>query len=123
MTDNLKNILVENNLHEYISIFEENKLSDTDIISELSESDLEKIGITALGDRKKILKIFSKQIYDVPNSPEVIVKHATMKGDDASTGFGKGFGETVGKKIGGCVWSIIVLAIIVIIIAMILNSI
>ena len=58
---NYKDILQENDLEEYISIFTENKLTDVIIISELIESDLEKIGVTSLGDRKKILKIFSTE--------------------------------------------------------------
>jgi hypothetical protein len=130
MNDELKKILVDNNLEDCIPKFEKNKISDFDIISELTESDLEKIGISALGDRKKILKLFSHDsgklnIMQNPinNSPqEVLIHHATMKGDDASTGFGKGFGETVGKKAGGCAWSIGIIVIIVIVIAIIIGS-
>lgn len=55
---NWKDILMENNLEEYISIFENNKLTDLETITELNETDLEKLGITIMGDRKKILKIF-----------------------------------------------------------------
>jgi uncharacterized protein YeeX (DUF496 family) len=57
---NYKDILLENNLNEYIDLFERNKLTDIYIISSLSESDLEKIGIAIMGDRKLILKIFSR---------------------------------------------------------------
>ena len=56
---NYKDVLLENGLGEYIDIFTENKLTEIPIIAELSDSELEKIGITTLGDRKKILKIFS----------------------------------------------------------------
>ena len=56
---NYKDILQENELDEYINIFTENKLTEIEIITELTDSDLEKIGIKILGDRKKILKIFS----------------------------------------------------------------
>ena len=56
---NWKDILIENNLNEYIEVFEKNKLTDPEILVEINESDLEKIGINALGDRKKIVKIFS----------------------------------------------------------------
>ncbi|MCL2792501.1 MAG: SAM domain-containing protein [Spirochaetaceae bacterium] len=52
-------ILRENNLDEYIDIFEKNKLTDLEIISELTEDDLEKIGIIAMGDRRRMLKLFS----------------------------------------------------------------
>jgi hypothetical protein len=54
-----KDIFLENNLGEYIDIFEKNKLTDLNIIMELNESDLEKLGINVMGDRKNILKIFS----------------------------------------------------------------
>jgi hypothetical protein len=130
MSNELKQILMDNNLENCVSKFEENKILDFDIASELTESDLEKIGISALGDRKKILKLFSNDSgkinttqNPVNNSPqEVLIHHATMKGDDASTGFGKGFGETVGKKAGGCAWSIGIIVIIVIVIAIIIGS-
>jgi hypothetical protein len=56
---NWKDVLLENRLEEYIDIFTKNKLTDLEIISELTEYDLEKLGITIMGDRKKILKIFS----------------------------------------------------------------
>jgi hypothetical protein len=56
---NYRDVLLENDLGEYIDLFEKNKLTDMIIISELSDVDLEKIGITIMGDRKKILRIFS----------------------------------------------------------------
>jgi len=56
---NYKDILLENNLGEYIDIFTENKLTDIQIISELTDSELEKIGVVSLGDRKRIKKLFS----------------------------------------------------------------
>jgi len=55
---NYKNILTENNLEKYIELFENNNLTDIMIISELEETDLEKLGIDKMGDRKKILKLF-----------------------------------------------------------------
>jgi hypothetical protein len=54
-----KDILLENDLEEYVDIFEKNKLTNLEIIIELTESDLEKLGIMVMGDRKKILKIYS----------------------------------------------------------------
>ena len=56
---NYKDILLENNLSEYIEIFTKNKLTEIEIISDLTDSELENIGITLLGDRKKIMKLFS----------------------------------------------------------------
>jgi hypothetical protein len=128
MDDELKHLLDENNLANCISIFEQHRLFDIDTVSDLTESDLEKIGISALGDRKKILKLFSsKPEYHVqeraPQIPQqVVVQHAAMRGEDASTGFGKGFGKTVGKKAGGCAWSLGILVIIIIVITIILSN-
>jgi hypothetical protein len=56
---NYIDILTENGLQEYIPLFEKNKLTDINIISELTEDDYQKIGINIMGDRKKILKLFS----------------------------------------------------------------
>jgi len=57
---NLIDIFIDNNFEEYISIFENNKLTDLNIISELNEYDLEKLGINKMGDRKIMLKLFSE---------------------------------------------------------------
>jgi hypothetical protein len=128
MDDELKHILDENNLTNCVSVFEQNKLFDIDTVSDLTETDLEKIGISALGDRKKILRIFSSKLEHYVQEREsqmpqqVVVQHATMRGEDTSTGFGKGFGETVGKKAGGCAWSLGILVIIIIVIAIILRN-
>ncbi|MDR2738786.1 MAG: hypothetical protein LBB68_03020 [Treponema sp.] len=124
----LKNLLDENNLTNCISVFEQHRLFDIDTVSDLTEADLEKIGISALGDRKKILRLFSSkpEYYFQDRASQmlqqVVVQHATMCGEDASTGFGKGFGETVGKKAGGCAWSLGILVIIVVVIAIILSN-
>ena len=58
---NYKDILSENGLDEYISIFEEQKLTDVLIIAKLNDDELEKIGIKLMGDRKRIINIFSKE--------------------------------------------------------------
>jgi hypothetical protein len=55
-----KEIFNENELNEYIDLFEKNKLNNNEIISDLTEKDLEKLGINIMGDRKKILKLFQK---------------------------------------------------------------
>jgi hypothetical protein len=48
-------VLAENDLDEYISIFKENHLTDMNIIVELTESDLEKLGIKIMGYKIKII--------------------------------------------------------------------
>ncbi|MDR1893758.1 MAG: hypothetical protein LBQ61_03570 [Spirochaetales bacterium] len=131
MTDELREILENNGLREYINIFTKHKILDVDIVSELSEIDLEKIGVQALGDRKKIIKLFSSahnppaQTNQGPSNSvpsEFIIHHAAKTGNDVKTGLGRGFGETVGKKAGGCAWSIGVLVVIVIVIFIIFMS-
>ena len=58
---NIEDILNENNLGEYIDLFVKNKITDLKLISNLNELDFEKLGINILGDRKKIMMIFSKE--------------------------------------------------------------
>ena len=55
-----KTILNENGMGGYIVLFEKNKLNELDLIVDLSENDYEKLGIELMGDRKRLLKIFSK---------------------------------------------------------------
>jgi hypothetical protein len=52
-------------MEEYIALFESNKLNDLSIIMDLTENDYEKLGIKFMGDRKRLLKIFSK--YEINN--------------------------------------------------------
>jgi len=131
MTNELRQILKNNNLAEYIELLEQHKILDPDILSELSESELEKIGIAALGDRKKLLKLFQKNNNRQSSNPEVnnrqtpseiIVHHAAKSGDDVQTGFGRGFGETVGQKAGGCAWSIGIFVVIAIVITIAMHG-
>jgi hypothetical protein len=60
MSDDLIKILTENELAECIPILEQNKLTTKDLLAEVTEADYEKIGVSALGDRKKLLKLFFK---------------------------------------------------------------
>jgi hypothetical protein len=55
----IKEILEENGLSEYISTFEQNKLTSADVLAELTENDYVQIGITVMGDRKKMMRLFS----------------------------------------------------------------
>jgi len=59
-TIDYKNVLKYNSLEEYIDLFEANRLNDIEIIKSLSEADYEKIGIHVLGDRKRLVNIFSR---------------------------------------------------------------
>jgi hypothetical protein len=69
MTDELKNILVENGLGEYSDLFDKNKLDSIDILTDITETDYEKMGISVMGDRKKLLKLFFKAEVKEQRSP------------------------------------------------------
>ena len=56
-----QDVLKENDLEQYVSIFENQKLTDIDTILSLSELDLEKIGIETLGDRKRLIKVLHEK--------------------------------------------------------------
>jgi hypothetical protein len=56
----LETKLNESALGHYIEVFEKNGLDNIDVLTELSEDDYEKIGISVMGDRKKLLKLFAK---------------------------------------------------------------
>lgn len=55
-----KKVLKCNSLEEYIDLFEKNRLDDIEIIMTLTENDYEKIGINILGDKKRLVNVFSK---------------------------------------------------------------
>jgi hypothetical protein len=86
MSDDLIKILTENDLADYISIFEQNKLNSIELLSDITESDYEKIGISALGDRKKLLKLFFKNenqdqtASQVTPAPTVVVEQKETHG-------------------------------------------
>jgi hypothetical protein len=56
-----QDVLKENGLAQYISVFENQKIIDIDTILSLSEQDLEKIGVETLGDRKRLIKVLHKR--------------------------------------------------------------
>lgn len=61
MTEELKQDLTSINFDKYIEIFERENLNDFSDLEDLTEDDYEKIGITALGDRKKLVKLYGGQ--------------------------------------------------------------
>ena len=58
--DEIKKKLEDNNLSNYIDIFEKNHLFDIDVLQSMTNDDYLSIGISIIGDRKKLLSIFSK---------------------------------------------------------------
>ncbi len=93
-------------LSEYSELMKENDITEVKILSELSEPDFEKIGISSLGHRKKILsslreELNQDEIYSpVPNQAELAPSYEDK------------------KKGGGGVWVVVgvLLAIVLIII-------
>ena len=64
-------------LDRYLELFRENDI-DTDILAELDEEDLEKIGVTSLGHRKKMLRAIRDLLREgtalaAPNDAEPLI--------------------------------------------------
>lgn len=57
----IKQKLTENNLENYIPVFEQNHLLDEDVLRSMTNDDYLEIGISILGDRKKMLSLFSQK--------------------------------------------------------------
>jgi hypothetical protein len=54
-------ILKQNGLEQYCEIFEQNKIDTAEVAKELTDSDYLGMGISILGDRKRLLSLFAKQ--------------------------------------------------------------
>lgn len=54
----IKQKLIDNGLENYIDIFSKNHLFDERVLSEMTNEDYVSIGITIIGDRKKLLLLF-----------------------------------------------------------------
>jgi hypothetical protein len=59
MTAELENILKNNNLDEYLELFESQKITNVSTFSMLNDFDLEKMGILTIGDRKRLLALIN----------------------------------------------------------------
>lgn len=58
-SDIIKTFLKQNKLEDCIQMLEENNLLDYDALKKMKESDYKEIGITKIGDRKKLTSIFN----------------------------------------------------------------
>ena len=56
----VKQKLIENGLENYIPLFEENHLLDETVLSIMTSDDYVQIGVTIIGDRKKMQLLFDK---------------------------------------------------------------
>jgi len=57
----IKDLLEQNDLKQYCEIFENNKIKNLQYAIDLNENDLLNIGISILGDRKKILSLIANR--------------------------------------------------------------
>lgn len=126
MTDELKEILAQNNLVEYVELFETHKLNTLDDLKELTESDYTEIGITALGDRKRLLKLFyEEKLLPVPiqeqsdDSSQRTNENTTQRENinvsvstPSSNNSGSGLAGLLGGVIGAAVVIIIILIVL-----------
>lgn len=55
----LEKFFTENQMSEYIDEFKKQKIFSFDMLKELTENDLRQLGVESLGDRKRMVKLFS----------------------------------------------------------------
>ncbi len=61
VSEQIKEILIKNNLDNYIDVFEKNRLLDYQVLQTMTNEDYLSIGVTVIGDRKKLLMLFSAE--------------------------------------------------------------
>lgn len=66
LDEDLNKILSENDLQSYTDILVKEKLYSINDLKELTQDDYKELGITALGDRKRFIKLFSEQTENLP---------------------------------------------------------
>jgi hypothetical protein len=64
----LKDRLDKIEMSEYLDIFIQNDLIDENVLNTLNDNDLEKVGITILGHKKKLIMEFSKKNEDIQSN-------------------------------------------------------
>ena len=72
----LKMFFEKNELSELVPKFIEQKVFTPELIKDLTDEDLEKLGVSLLGDRKKLLKLFSNGEFDLFKS-QILYKDLT----------------------------------------------
>jgi hypothetical protein len=113
LPEKIQNILIANELDEYIPLFENHKLDRFDLINALTEDDFEKMGIEALGDRKQLVKLFSADDSEKSNKDtnvHVPVNVVVQESKSGGGGSGAGWG-VVGGVLGGLIGVGIVIAV------------
>jgi len=103
-------VLTDNGLEEYIDCFKKQKLTTPEVLSELTDQDLQNIGVSILGDRKKILLLFNKKQSESSkeqSKPEPTVIQVSN--------------SDTPKKSGG-VWVVVGVLIIIVLVIIIIGS-
>jgi hypothetical protein len=100
LSEKVQSVLINNDLQEYIPLFEEHRLDRIELINELSEDDLEKIGIIAIGDRKKLIKLFSSSDSKKDEGNVNVPVNVVVQETKSDAGSGAGWG-VVGGILGG----------------------
>jgi hypothetical protein len=77
MEQKLHEILERNDLLRYEIMLERNGLDTVDVMSELNDDDMTRLGISTMGDRKKLLKLFRTQA----SSKAVVDNNVVLKQD------------------------------------------
>ncbi len=106
-------LLREIDLHEYVSNFTEHDINDMEVLASLTDADLEKIGITSLGHRKKILVAAKKNGSGTPASNATGAESQKV---DTQTF------EQPEKKSGGGVWAFVGVLVAIVLIIIIAGS-
>lgn len=92
-------------LSEYSKLMKSNDINDIKILSELTESDFEKMGITSLGHRKTLLKSLRDELE--PNDINTTVELLSEDSD---------------KKKGGGVWAVVGVLLVIILAIIIVGA-
>lgn len=79
-SDEIKQKLIDNGFESLISIFEENHLLDENTLSRMTDADYQSIGISALGDRKKLMYLFSdNKVLNEEQEPQKKIEYVDIK--------------------------------------------
>ena len=110
LPEKIQNILINNDLVEYIQLFEQHRLDRIETLQDMTDNDYEKIGILAVGDRKKLVKLFS--VKDTNNDEtNVNVPVNVVVQETKSESGGHGLSAVLGI-LGGIIGVVIVILII-----------
>lgn len=100
------------NLPEYIPVLTELDITEIEVLATLSEEDLERIGVSSLGHRKKILLACKNRMDEEKTTPEPSRPKSSY--DEAP--------QITLKRSGGGIWAFVGILIAIILIIIIAGS-